>query len=61
MTVILLTTKTKGLQIKGEIHKVENIREIVEEEKRLRLIRHENWETFVSKELFKIIAIEYAE
>lgn len=61
MTVILMTTKTKGLQIKGEIHKFDNIREIVEEEKKLRLIRNANWETVVSKDLYRIIAIEYAE
>ena len=59
MTVITITTKNKGLQIKGDIHKFENVREFVEEEKIIRLKVNENWETIVSKELHRIIAVEY--
>ena len=61
MTVIVMTTKTIGAQIKGDIFKFEHVRKIVEEEKKVRLIRNENWETIINKEHNKIIAVEYAE
>lgn len=59
MTVLTITTKTKGSQIKGEIHKYEHIRKIIEDEKAIRLVVNENWETIVSKDLHRIISVEF--
>lgn len=59
MTVITMTIKNVGLQIKGDIQKYEHVREVIEEEKCVRLVVNKNWETIVSKDIFKIIAVEY--
>lgn len=58
MTVITITTKSQGFQIKGEVKKYEHITQIIEEEKIIRLVRNKNWETLVSKDFNRIIAVE---
>lgn len=59
MTVLTITLKTKGTQIKGEIKKHEYVRKIVEDKDAIRLVINDNWETIVSKDLYRIVAIEY--
>lgn len=59
MTVVTMTRKNSGMQIKGEIHKHEHIASIVQtKENVVELIIGKNWQVIVNLDLYQIIAVE---
>ena len=59
MTVIVMSTKTDGFTIKGDIKKFDNITQISDKGKTVELIRNKNYASIINKERNRIIAVEF--